>query len=182
MKKIPTTISIKWFTLSSSKGFTLIESLLAIFIFSLSLVSLITLSSRGITGTVQARDQAIAQFLAQEGIEMVRHTRDNQFIMNPPGTWFTTQLANCQENSPCIIDGYNSPYFNLVSNTNDYGLLVQNDKYQPVSVSSGKFVREIYVDSLNSDEIVVHSVVSWNNGSIPRQVHLTTNLTNWIAP
>jgi len=176
MKKSLATINLK-------QGFTLIEALLAIFIFSLALVSLITLSSRGITGTAQARDQAIAQFLAQEGIEMVRNTRDTVVITNPPGYWLTL-LSSCYENTPCFIEGYYAGGYTL-DNGNSFGLAILssgNNKYEPTSATTAKFTRQIYTEPMpfSSDEIVIHSVVSWYNGSIPREVHLTTLLTNWV--
>jgi prepilin-type N-terminal cleavage/methylation domain-containing protein len=68
----------------ASRGFTLIESLVAIFIFSLAIVGLMTVVSRGIAGTNAAANQVTAHFLAQEGLETARAIRDNEMIARLP--------------------------------------------------------------------------------------------------
>ncbi|MBP6925825.1 MAG: prepilin-type N-terminal cleavage/methylation domain-containing protein [Candidatus Pacebacteria bacterium] len=168
-------------------GFTLIEALVAIFIFSLALVSLITITSRGVTGIAQARDQVTAQFLAQEGIEMARNTRDTHFVQflnnTPPVTWYT-DLSVCTQNNPCFVD-LNGDNYEVISGSS-YGLAIaqppQVDRYEATSSSDVKFTRQIYyVGTMSADEIQVHSVVTWNNGALQREIHLVTTLTNWLG-
>lgn len=161
---------------SSSSGFTLIEALLAIFIFSMALVSLITITSRGITGTAQARDQAIAQFLAQEGIEVVRNIRDANIVQGQ--NWLTGIDICATQNNPCALEFDGTSY--VLSQTSSTGLEVQSNQYVPVSPTGAKFERLVYYNgTINANEIEVHSVVRWQTGMIPREIDLVTTLTAW---
>ncbi len=167
---------------NNKKGFTLIEALIAIFIFSVALVSLITITARGILGVSQARDQFTAQFLAQEGIEFMRNYRDTLIINENTSDLDTSMLCDGQSDA-CSIS-YNpsgSPrYYELVSNGGGF-LSADNTGWRYEVVSDGKFYRKIWFEnnSMSVDEIEVHSEVSWSNGSIPRSVHLVTLLKNW---
>ena len=63
-----------------NKGFTLIEMLVAVFIFTISLSSLMIVTTKGVKGTAEASRQITADFLALEAIETVRNIRDNQYL------------------------------------------------------------------------------------------------------
>jgi len=175
---------------SCRAGFTLIEALVAIFIFSLALVSLITITSRGVTGVAQARNQNIAQFLAQEGIEMTRNMRDTHFLqyLPPislvPSSWMDS-IISCSQNSPCFIDLNNGEYTLLSGNSDGLVLTpsAQVDMYKATTSNDVKFIRQIYYTATTTNqgnEIQVNSIVKWNNGAIAREVHLVTTLTNWL--
>jgi Tfp pilus assembly protein PilV len=66
-------------------GFTLIETLFAILIFSAALVSLLVIAGKGISATGQVKNETIAFYLAQEGLEVVRNIRDSNFVSG--NTW-----------------------------------------------------------------------------------------------
>jgi len=61
-------------------GFTLIETLIAVTILSLSVAGPLTTASRAIVASQTARDHLTASYLAQEGIEYVRAMRDEEFL------------------------------------------------------------------------------------------------------
>jgi Tfp pilus assembly protein PilV len=65
-------------------GFTLIETLFAILIFTASIVSLMMLSGRSLASTAGSSDELTARYLAQEGIEVTRNVRDTNFVANAP--------------------------------------------------------------------------------------------------
>ncbi len=170
-----------WYQDNNQKGFTLIEALIAIFIFSVALVSLITITARGVLGVSQARDQLTAQFLAQEGVELFRNYRDTLIINENTADLSSSMLCGGQSNACSIkYTPSGSPrYYTLVSNggsslsADNTGLIYENNP-------NGRFRREIWFENTASaDKIEVHSEVSWYNGSIPRSVHLVTLLTNW---
>lgn len=170
---------------NNQKGFTLIEALIAIFIFSVALVSLITISARGVTGAAQARDQVVAHFLAQEGIELMRNVRDTRIVNQDPSPLFGgSNDMPCYISDPCAIalDITGSPFFYKFTTPGGDTLDVNENSGVMVYESTGgdKFYREVFYEKTSSDDkIQVHSVVRWSNGAIPRQVHLTSVITNW---
>lgn len=62
------------------RGFTLIETLIAVTILSLAVAGPLTTASRAIVAAQTARDQLTASYLAQEGLEYVRAMRDKEFL------------------------------------------------------------------------------------------------------
>ncbi|OGG64259.1 hypothetical protein A3J11_00300 [Candidatus Kaiserbacteria bacterium RIFCSPLOWO2_02_FULL_55_12] len=62
------------------KGFTLIETLVAITILTLAISGPLFTANRAIVAAENARDQLTALYLAQEGIEYVRMMRDNSYL------------------------------------------------------------------------------------------------------
>lgn len=62
------------------KGFTLIETLIAITIVTVATAGSLTVASRVIVASQISRDKLTASYLAQEGIEHVRLMRDNEYL------------------------------------------------------------------------------------------------------
>ncbi|KKP78449.1 MAG: hypothetical protein UR77_C0002G0001, partial [Candidatus Nomurabacteria bacterium GW2011_GWC2_35_35] len=96
-----------------NKGFTLVETLVAISIFSLSIIATMSVLGSGISDTGYAKKKMIAGYLAQEGIEYVRNMRDTSVLYHPGGSqagWnaFMGQMAPCDiTNNPskaCYFD------------------------------------------------------------------------------
>lgn len=64
----------------SMKGFTLIETLVAVSILTLSIAGPLYTANSAIVAAENARNQLTASHLAQEGIEYVRWMRDNEYL------------------------------------------------------------------------------------------------------
>lgn len=62
------------------KGFTLIESLVAIFMLSVVLATVISLVQSSIQANTLSQAQVTANYVAGEAIEYIRNVRDNQFL------------------------------------------------------------------------------------------------------
>lgn len=62
------------------KGFTLLETLFAIFILTTGFFSTFSLLRKSISTTTTNINQLVATNLAQEGIEIVRNIRDSQYV------------------------------------------------------------------------------------------------------
>lgn len=62
------------------KGFTLIETLVAISILLLSIIGPMEIAARGLFSAYYARDEITAYYLAQEGVEYVRNLRDTMYL------------------------------------------------------------------------------------------------------
>jgi len=70
---------------NNNKGFTLVETLVAVSIFTVSILGLISVLASGISDIGYAKKKIAATYLAQEGIEYTRNFRDNSVIFNING-------------------------------------------------------------------------------------------------
>ncbi len=64
----------------TNKGFTLLEVIIAIFLITVGVGGAFALIQRTITFTAVTSSQLTATYLAQEGIERVRNTRDGNWL------------------------------------------------------------------------------------------------------
>jgi prepilin-type N-terminal cleavage/methylation domain-containing protein len=75
----------------NQKGFTLIETVIAILILSMTVGVLLTLTAGGIFSVRYSRNQIVADNLAQEALEYIRNSRDTAWQTGVPwSTWLTT--------------------------------------------------------------------------------------------
>ncbi len=171
---------------TNKQGFTLIETLVAIFIFSTALVALATVSARGVSSVNRAKEVIIAEYLAQEGLEIVRNVRDTTTLGN--GTPWDINFSMCTATSPCDIT-----YSALVPTLALCGsgctpLFIENGLYTATPsgpATATKFTRSITVEPqlsvplIGTVEYAVHSRVSWTVGTGTRFVEMHTILTDW---
>lgn len=68
------------FSKKGMSGFTIVETLVALSIFSLSVTALIVVAGQGISNTGSAGSKITADYLAQEGVEIIRNMRDTALI------------------------------------------------------------------------------------------------------
>ncbi|HAS80778.1 MAG: Type 4 fimbrial biogenesis protein PilV [Candidatus Nomurabacteria bacterium GW2011_GWE1_32_28] len=174
-----------------SGGFTLVETLVAIAIFTISLISLMSILGSSISNTRFANNKNIAGYLAQEGIEYIRNMRDTYALTGVNNAWgnFRTKLVSC--NSSGGECGFNtSLYIPLDSNfiekcTSDPDICkvyLDNGNYNTnLTGSDSGFTRKIWVNVIDQDkEIKIYSEVEWTQGSGTYNVTFSENLFNWI--
>jgi prepilin-type N-terminal cleavage/methylation domain-containing protein len=177
-------------SLHASRGFTLIEMLVAVFIFTLSLTSLMLVSSRGLKVAKEAQNQITADYLALEAVEVVRNVRDSALLRLDDSTDWSgvfdqegclTYGAECAfilnggsiEIVPCDSDECDV-YLNK-----DEGVYRNFNGDGPDSgFDQTRFVREInfLIPASNTREIVVEVLVTWNGGSVA----YSENLFLWL--
>lgn len=80
-----------------NSGFTLIETLVALGIFSASIVSLVVVTGSGLSNVSFSKNKITASYLAAEGIEVVRNMRDGAIIADPTAGFanFLTDVNLC---------------------------------------------------------------------------------------
>lgn len=80
------------------KGFTLIELIIAIFILSVAVIGVYNAFSLMVVLTSDISDRLVAAYLVQEGMEVVRNVRDNNWMQageNPDYSWLDN-LTFCE--------------------------------------------------------------------------------------
>ena len=174
--------------LNMNKGFTLIEMLVAVFIFSVALAALMGISARGLRAARLAQNQVIADYLAIEGVEVVRNIRDSAFLLGSnTNTW-----SNIFNEDGCLQGiengGATHCVFELSSSSTDISLYPCSggnscDLYFNETIGDYRhfqngtptanyalfnYDREIRLEQVSGsqDEIIVTVDVIWPTGSV----------------
>ncbi len=170
------------------KGFTLIETMVAVSLLSLAIVAPMSLASQSLASAYYARDQVTASYLAQEGIEAVRSIRDANVLKNsqgqsvnlltgiPTGQAFVVDTRNNQTWTTCTTnplktDGSFYGYGSGPCTVNDPGW------------TQTYFYRTMTADFVpgTTDEIRLTATVSWASGGFrARSVTISENLYRWV--
>ncbi len=179
--------------LLKNRGFTIVETLVAVAILMISIAGPLVVATKGLMAALVSKDQMIASYLAQDTMETIKNIRDNNLATSPTPLPWDTDLGysnglgqcsgntgklcdinsidgnswyGCAANDPCIIY-----YNNSTGYTHDAG-----------SATKTIFTRHYYFENItytppSSDpEVRVHVLIDWNEGTVPYQVHLTSQL------
>lgn len=87
----------------NDRGFTILETLVAIFILVLSVTGPMVFAQSGLRTAFLARDQITAFFLAQDAIETIKNMRDNN-ALNGANNWLD-DIFECDQdvNPTCLV-------------------------------------------------------------------------------
>ncbi len=166
--------------IKNNKGFTIVETLVAITILMIAIAGPLTTAFRGLTAAVYARDQVTASYLAQDAMEYVKNVRDNNWKEKPPKYWLNG-FDNCSSyNSACYVSTLNGD-INLCSLVDECYLSVNENGYRQSSSGNKKtqFTRKFYITpTSNPDEVTATVVVAWKNGTVSNAVTLSSQLFN----
>ncbi len=149
------------------RGFSIGETVLSAFVLTAGLLAVSGLVTTSMGSSFASRDSIIATELAQEGIELVRNVRDNDFAIG--GTGFTS-FSNA--NKHCRID-YNDPITSLNCQASQgaasrYTLQYSGGFYQYNNTADEKFSRYIFVNYNNASvSAIVKSFVYWGTYTPP---------------
>ena len=172
------------------KGFTIVETLVAITILMIAIAGPLSIASKSLNSALYSKDQMTASYLAQEGMELVRNLKDNAVATGANGftTLFATQgigMRVCQiaQNSHCSI--YISDATGPVATYSICGancLLYSSDTIGYVNVSGSNpsiFSRYFYVEEVvPSKEYRVTVVVTWSKGTLSNDVTISSEMTD----
>jgi prepilin-type N-terminal cleavage/methylation domain-containing protein len=103
MKKIS---NFKFQISNSERGFTVIEMIIAIFILSVAIIGVFSALSVTVVLTANASDRLTGAYLAQEGIEIVRNIRDNNWLAQD------LCLANPEVSECAVVPGWLAGIYN----------------------------------------------------------------------
>jgi len=184
----------------NNKGFSLVETIVAITILMVGIVGPLTLASQHIKAAQQAEYRLTATLLAQEGIEVVRNViANNMADSSVAGDWLRGVTSNplCDNAPGCIPDvtmlvepdsgdpselqqslkgGCNvASCVNTVYQSAD-GFFRQDDSPLPAGWTPTQFTRLISVEVAEPGKRIIVSVtVEWSKGSIMLQ----EDIYNW---
>ena len=178
----------------SSKGFSLVETLVAVAVLTLAVAGPLTIASNGIATAIYAKDQITAIYLAQEAIEAARNYRDSHALAKTAGP--PLFIADCLAAHPCgvsIVDNPPpvSPTIRIEQCTSfDVSgscLLNYNNATALYSHESGstlvptKFTRTLTTSVINGNEYAVKVTVQWQTNAVlpSRTFTVTEDLFNW---
>jgi prepilin-type N-terminal cleavage/methylation domain-containing protein len=159
------------------KGFTLIETMVAITVLLVSLAGPLTIATKGLSAAVFARDQITAFYLAQEAVEFIRNRRD-EFGLQANSTGFASAFSSCFS-GVCRVDISNS---SVTACTGSCPVLRYNQTtgfYNYVSGTNSRFTRNISFRSLSSFETEVRVTINWTSGLVGKSFSIQENLLDW---
>lgn len=191
---------------AGSKGlcaFTLIETMIAITILSLSISGPLFSANRAIVAVNISRDRLVASYLAQEGIEYVRLMRDDAFLAAyQAGSgdassvgWASflsgadaTSITQCRATT-CTLDparamGTGSGLSLETCSGNSCGpLYLANSIYTQQSGIIGSeetpFTRTVQAVDVSANDERIVSIVSWEYHGTTYSVTMYDHLTPW---
>ena len=162
---------------SKNKGFTLIETLVAIAILLTAVVGPISLIGDAMHKMYYAKDEMIAINLAQEGIEVVRAKRDSN-MLNGGVPWDDEitggdYIVDSSSVPPTVTAGAYSGVKQPV--------YLDNGFYKQGSfVEATQFTRLVTITSVVAGkESKVTSTVEWKTGGQAGTITVTENLFRW---
>ena len=172
-----------------SKGFTLIETLAAIGILSISIAATFTAVQNGIQNSTIAKDQITAFYMAQEAVEFIKNIRDENALHSLSGTptpWLSglsdVSSDPCFFGKTCTID---SPLKIVATCSLGFGSC-PNLKKEPNLGLHGytsswidtNFKREIQFNQLNQNEVVVTISISWTSRGLNQLIRVNQLIFN----
>ena len=196
---------------SCPRGFSLVETIVAIAILTLAMVAPLSLAQRGLNASIYARDQITAFYLAQEAVEYARNVRDSNNLNGTPATTGANWLSGLEEciNQACGMDvGLSGsvseqtitcssptvdPQCQLVFNPTtgiygDFGLRVSGGAlpapWRTTVFNRTLQITRIAVGTEANGEAGLVVTVSWRTGLITKSLTLNEKIFNWypVAP
>jgi len=181
---------------NTEKGFTILESIISIFILLTAITGPLVYISSGFKAARQAKYQMIAYYLGAETIEQIKFFRDS----TPPasGDWFMLDFSQPSlinsDNDNLDWDGFNNGFKGCGTSGNPTGS--EDHECGPLIIeeSTGKYgyndsLPAGYVESIftrnvldyqrstsNPDEYIVTMEISWNDGRVSGSIEITEHI------
>lgn len=150
----------------STSAFSLIETIIAITVIGLVITAAASLTQGSLRIGHEAMTKLTAYHLAEEGLEIVRNTRDSNWMQNKK--WKDGFSSNglyviAQNQAPFKLDFISSE---TAAEKIQLGI-------------SGVFNRYLQVEDGPDSSVRITSIVTYFDRGNPKKASLTTELTNW---
>lgn len=179
--------------ISKTKGFTLVESLVAISILLAVITGAYSAAESGIKSSTSSKNQITAFYLAQEGMEQIRNMRDENALINRDAdtsndrNWLYGIASDssdpCYFGKTCMVDALNSLLAECSGGSGSCPVMRYDSesKFYGYNSSWGSsiFNREVRITSVSADEVSVLVSVSWARGSATSRFEIRENILNW---
>lgn len=189
-----------------ARGFTLVETLVAISVLMVALTAVFAVAQSGLSSTIAVKDRITAFFLAQEALEAVRNLKDSNLLAqytteDPDNPYWLNQIADpanaCSGANP---GGVSFVDYSLQGIQPFIGLgdgLCSGGECQPLKLASttgllqhttgnpSRFTRTIAIQEIcsvgvaNQKEAKVTVGITWPGH--PNGLVVTDNITNWFS-
>lgn len=158
------------------KGFTLVETIVAISVMMLAILGPLAVSTNSLSSSSISTNQIIAYNLAEEGMEVLINKRDSLIFLNPSTGWNdfinVTQAGQCQTGGGkygCDVDITTGNLFACTGTSFGPCTLHKNSLTGLYGYNSSdpltNFERRMYVQAGGGDEKQVTVTVNWKEKS-----------------
>lgn len=173
-------LSPKTYHLKPNLGFTLLESLVAISILMIAVASPMTISQKGLSSAIHAKNQITASYLAQDAIEYIINKSDNN-VAGGSG-WLDGIKFPCDADASknCIVDTSNS----TITNCSGVCPFLKNGSlgqiYNHTGPTESPFRRSVTVDEIVAGvEALITVTMYWKDKGTDRTLNFYTRIYNW---
>ena len=181
-------------------GFTLLETIVAIFIFTIAMTALLSLIGNSINNTQSLKNEITATYLAEEALDFIRNDRDTIVFQknqstgaaspdwdgfvgkygNPSSLCFSSNgcetdiLAN-NYLQQCLSSGCSAmSYYSSAGGLSYYGLSGTNGK-----ITTFRRKIQFLVPSGKNDQLLVVITITWKNGLTTKTKSYSEILYAW---
>lgn len=167
------------------RGFTLVETLVAVLLLVTAVAGPLTIASRSLVAATVAKDQVVAFYLAQDAIEYIRFARDTNKLQK--GDWLTgagaldgINLNNCLDINGCYVDTTTANDPAVCPASGCPVLKYASTQFSYTSGSDSIYRRTIQLGSVASNELEITVTVSWSStAGTTRSITVYENIFNW---
>src|SRR3989344_1122959 len=168
--------------LKFKKGFTLIETLVAITILSAAVAGPMVLAIKNVGTASVSQDQLVAFYLGQEVFEYARNVRDTN-ILKESADWLGG-LENCKASGSagCYADVKNNTVKNCGTVSCSNKLKFDGQNYNYANGEETPFIRTVKIEDtvgVGGDEAKISVSVKWTGKYGEKTMNLQDNIFNW---
>lgn len=158
------------------KGFSLLETTVAVAILITAIVGPLTLASSSLRASSVAKNNLIAANLAQEGIELVRVKRSNNILQ---GKNWLDGFSNCFTFQGCVLEVVDIAISPCGSTCPPLNFDPARALYTYETGTPSIFARQIKLQNISANEVKIIVSLFWRDRFGNQQFELEEFMLNW---